>query len=343
MSFAKFELMLENGETVICSLAGQGSRIGFISGGPGSFYFHGLSRLENNYTFVACDSLWTYRKSAEFNEKPTPLFTKNDLINRDHLVVNALKHYFNVTEIDGFGFSAPGAMLFEQALHYPKDFHHLIGTGVGLIELDAAFKTTNDLFYRTAAPDRKQAFERYQTQYTVLQSAISQGNVADNAPFGCLFDVKPTSKLPLKPHKKFVAETISMTPKLIYELFNPAESRAMVIQHWKHNPFGEHIDKRMQEYFFTKIYPQLKPLETLIALAAQRKKVLLIYGSEDYITPLPPDVLAKVQQQASVEVKIVHHAAHMPYFEMPNQYAKLVMDFLHVDSCPVHSAVRAKL
>ena len=335
MRFIKIQLKLENGETVTCSVAGQGARIGFIGGGPGSFYFNGLSLLEHDYTFVTCDFLWTYGKSHTLNEKSIQGGTKENICEREHFVVNALKRYFNVTEIDGFGFSAPGALLFEQALRYPKDFHCIIGTGVGLIELDATFKKTTDLFYRVATEERKRAFESYQTRYTALQSAISSGNVAGNSELNRSFDLKPTTKLPLKPHKKFVAETLAMAPKLIYQLSNPEKSYAMIIGHWKHNPFGEHLDKHMQEHFFREIYPQVNSFETLITLAKQKRNILLVYGREDYITPLPQEVLEKIRQQAHINLEVLDHAAHMPYLEAPNEYANLIRNFSSANKCVV--------
>ncbi len=336
MQAKKIQLELANGETVTCSIAGQGKRIGFISGGPGSFYFNGLSPLQHDYTFVACDFLWTYGKGSTINPNITQGVTKESLCERDHLVVDALKRHFGATEIDGFGFSAPGALLFEQALRYPGDFSRIIGTGVGLVELDATFKKTNDLFYRVASQERKQAFESYQSRYALLQTAVNSGSIAGRPEFSS-FDFKLTTKLPLKPHKKFVAETLAMAPKLIFQLSNPEKSYEMIIRHWKHNPFGEHINKHMQEYFFNEIYPQLNPFAALMELVKQ-KKVLLVFGREDYITPLPPDVLEKIQQQPNIQVELLDNAAHMPYFEVPDQYAKLVADFSGVGNCSAHSA-----
>lgn len=341
MQCTKFELTLENGKTVVCSKAGQGKRIGFIGGGPGSFYFNGLSQLEHDYTFVACDSLWTYGKGNTLNEKciqDIQNVTKENICEQDHLVVNALKPHFSVTEIDGFGFSAPGALLFEQALRYPADFRCIIGTGVGVTELDPTFTKTTSFFNQNASLERKQAFENCQTKYGELQSAISKRTYQWQPEFYKSFDLKPTTKLPLKPHKKFVAETLSNAPKLIDQLSAPEKAYAMIIEHWKHNPFKEHLNKHMQEHFFGKIYPQLNSLETLIALAKQ-KNILLIYGREDYITPLPRELQEQIQQQPNINLQLLDNVAHMSYLEAPNEYANLVRNFSSADKSVVNSAV----
>jgi hypothetical protein len=44
MPTVQFELKLSTGETVLCSMTGEGPCIGFIGGGPGTFYFKGLEK-----------------------------------------------------------------------------------------------------------------------------------------------------------------------------------------------------------------------------------------------------------------------------------------------------------
>src|SRR5690349_15896054 len=117
MKTEQFELILENDEKVNCSKGGQGNRMAYICG-PGTFYLNSLDVLENEYTFFTCDSVWTYRKSKDLEVKTINTVTKDSLKQRDHMVVNALKRRFNVEKMDGFGFSAPGALLFEEALDH---------------------------------------------------------------------------------------------------------------------------------------------------------------------------------------------------------------------------------
>lgn len=57
MEISKLKLELETGEVVPCSTPGEGPRIRYIAGGPGSFNFFILSLFEKNYTFVTYDSL----------------------------------------------------------------------------------------------------------------------------------------------------------------------------------------------------------------------------------------------------------------------------------------------
>ncbi len=86
MTIEKFDLELENGERVSLRRAGQGARIGYIVGGPGSFYFKGLSCLAKEYTFITCDT-WTYGKKKALDEKSEEkitAITKEKIIQRDH-------------------------------------------------------------------------------------------------------------------------------------------------------------------------------------------------------------------------------------------------------------------
>src|SRR3989338_10713260 len=104
MKIAQIQLPLENGEVIKCIIGGQGPRVGYIVG-PGSFYLNALSHLENLYTFVTYDGLWTYRKMDSLSGKDVNSLTKEMIKKRDHQIVVALRHYFNVSSIDGLGFS----------------------------------------------------------------------------------------------------------------------------------------------------------------------------------------------------------------------------------------------
>lgn len=329
MKTEKINLTLANGEKIICSKAGNGPRIGFIVGGPGSFYFNGLSCLEDEYTFYTYDAAWTYRKTDSLEEKKIAEITKETMIETDHLVVMALKEELGVEEVDGFGFSAPGALLFQQALHYPDDFSHLFGTGIGLTELDPTFAKTNALFYNLATKERTEAFEEHQSNYKHFKNSLDQDSPDESRAF---FDVKPKTKTPLKPHKQFVAETISMGPKFLFNFSDANTTRNTIIEHWKRNPFREHIDKRMQEHFFNTIYPQLNPLADLSQLVEQGKKLLLIYGDSDFITPLPDEISKELHSEPNIQLKIFKECGHMPYQESPEQYSELVREYANVKS-----------
>jgi pimeloyl-ACP methyl ester carboxylesterase len=322
MKGSQFELKLENEKIITCSSAGQGPRVGFIVGGPGSFYFNGLSVLENEYTFISSDSIWTYGKSKPLEEKNVATITKESIKERDHLIIKALKKHFDVTEIDGFGFSAPGALLFEEAADYPEDFDFIIGTGIGLTELDPTFSKTNAIFYNKASPERKKAFEKYQERYQELQTF-------ENSPdenLLPLFDIKTAPQL-FKPHKQFVAKTIAVIPKLFFNYSESEQAKSMVIEHWKHNPFKAHIDKRVQEHFFNNIYPQLKPLQTLIELAKTNKNILLIYGDTDFITPLSTEILEQLHQYSTIQIEVMNDCGHVPYKEHPQKYLDIIMNY----------------
>ena len=333
MKEKQIKLTLENSETIICSMAGQGERIGFIVG-PGSFYFTGLSSLQNNYTFVTCDAIWTYGKSSSLRKlEDITAITRESIKERDHLIIKALKKYFGVEHIDGFGFSAPGAFLFEEALEHPEDFEQLIGTGIGLTELDSTFAKTNAIFYSHAAKERQAAFDEHQNQYKKFQ-LLAGNNTSTEQDIIAFFDVKPSSKIPLKPHKQFVAETIAMAPKLLFNFSEPAKSKELIIEHWKHNPFRGHVDKRMQEHFFKNIYPGLKPLSTLLELEKIDKKILLIYGDNDFITPLPKEIEKELCQTRNLKLEIIADCSHMAYMESGQKYSEIVIDFVMSGQAP---------
>jgi pimeloyl-ACP methyl ester carboxylesterase len=335
MKTEKFDLKLENGEIVSLYRAGQGPRIGYIVGGPGSFYFKGLSCLAEEYTFVTCDT-WTYGKKKsleEKNEEKIIAITKEKIIQRDHLIVDALKKEMTVKEIDGFGFSAPGGFLFEEGLKHPDDFHNFIGTGIGLTELDPTFSKTNDFFLKEANDNRKLAFKQYQEQLKSLHMWLdgrSKNKLVSMTPEikNCFsfFDIKDTTKFPLNPGKKFLVETLAMMPKLLFDLSNKEYAREHVISHWKHNPWNEHIDKRKQEHFFNQVFPDLTPKESLITLA-KNKKILLIFGKEDFVTPLPKDIIDELNKHPTIQLKILDNCSHMPYIESSDDYKKLVTEF----------------
>jgi pimeloyl-ACP methyl ester carboxylesterase len=315
----QFEFSLEDGRTMLCSMTGHGKRLGYIVGGPGSFYFKGLSSLHNDYTFVTCDTLWTYRKTPV--ERELSVVTKESIINQENLVIKALKQRFPNRVIDGFGFSAPGALLFELALQYPANFDLLIGTGIGLVKLDPTFTKTNEIFKRDASPRRKEIFEGYQIDYAQIKEG--EGTAASLG----FFDLKSSQKLS-KPYKKFVAETLSMAPKLICDMSNPAQYQQAILNHWKTNLFGEHIDKSMQEHFFNSIYPTLNPLPTIEALLKKEQKMLLMYGDKDYITPLPANFLDLVKPFSSISIHVFERCGHMPYIEMAKEYTETIRNFV---------------
>lgn len=326
MKIEQFELILENGEKVACIKAGQGKRMAFICG-PGSFYLNSLSMLEDEYTFFTHDPMWTYKKSASLAEKDVISVTKESIKKQDHLVVQALKKHFKVEKIDGMGFSAPGSFLFEEALEHPEDFDKIIATGIGLTELDPTFTKTNAFFEDAATPERRHAYSSLQGQHQTFQKESVKGYF-ENPSLFCLFDAKPTTKFPLKPHKQFIAETISMLPKIICDYSDLEKSKLMIIDHWKHNPLGEHIDKRMQEHFFMKIFPQLNPIETLMKLSETEKRILLVYGDTDFITPLPKAVIQQLHKISKIRLAILPDCGHMSYKEKPKEYTDAVVDFI---------------
>lgn len=55
---------------------------------------------------------------------------------RDYLVVRALREKQKPESIDGWGFSGPGALLFEEVLDHPE----LYGRIIGVMELDPIFE-----------------------------------------------------------------------------------------------------------------------------------------------------------------------------------------------------------
>lgn len=356
MSFTKFELILENGNSVTCSQIGIGKRCGYIVG-PGSFYFKGLASLYSDYTFITQDSDWTYRKPYGdfFQEKKVTAPTPESLIQLNHQVVCALKKQRNLSEIDGFGFSGPGALLFEQALKFPQDYAKLIGTGVGLIPLDPSFKNTDEIFAQRAEPERIKTHQTIQESLQKLQEYAAGQRACIDASVLLLFDLKPdgqvADKFHRKPHKRFVAEAVGLMSKLLFVYSDLEKSKAIILDHWKHNPANEHVDKRSQEHFFMTVYPKLDPAQAVMQLAKSNKPLLLLYGEADFITPLPKDFEKQMQDFKSVRVHILPKTAHMPYLEAPMEYAHAVRSFTQ-ESKPIPSApqkeaeelpIRAKL
>lgn len=326
MEIRKLELILENGEIANCQVMGKGKRIGYIVG-PGSFYLKFLSILEDQYTLISADSLWTYGKASSLkNLEVISKVTKDYIKQRDHFIIKALKKYYNDEKIDGFGFSAPGAFLFEEAMDYPDDFENIIGTGIGLTELDPTFSKTNTMFYKTASNNRKDIYEKYQNEFQKLKP-LMDGLISLNENTFFNFDIKDSTKFPLKPHKKFIAETISNVPKLLFDFSNHEKSKSTIIDHWKHNLLGEHLDKRMQEHFFVNIYPSLKPYSALLELAKYNKKILLIYGKSDFITPISAGKINKLVGFSNIELNIIDECGHMPYKETPFNFKVIIRNF----------------
>lgn len=336
MQATKFELTLENGEKIICSKAGNGPRIAYIPGGPGSFYLKGLEALQNEYTFITSDSIWTYRKpyGEFFTKKKIQDLTLEGIKKQDHFAVNALKKHFATDKVYGFGFSAPGALLFEQALSYPEDYCSLICTGVGVTPLDPTFTSTDKIFYAKASPERIKAYEAVQGEYKELQSRLQAPDPTPIDPkllhkFNFKSDGKEAKKFKEKPHKDFVAGALAIRPKLLFD-FKPATNpeEDLVIKHWKHNLSHEHVDKRFQEYFFTKLYGQLNPSAAIQELAKKGTPILLVYGDTDFVTPLPDETAKDLAKFPSVTLKIIPESAHITYMEKPKEHAKIVMDFV---------------
>lgn len=326
MKISQIELMLENGDILSCAVGGQGSRIGYLVGGPGSFYLNGLSHLGNIYTLVSYDAWWTDTKDQSYHKKDLSVITKETIKKQDHEIILALKHHFGVATIDGFGFSAPGALLFEEALEHPENFDRIIGTGIGLTALDPTFTKTNSLFYQLASPRRKKAFETYQKKYKELQESLKEDSREDSKTLE-FFDLKSKEKLK-KPHKQFLAETISITPKILFNYENQERSKSIILSHWKKNPFRARIDKKFQEHFFNTIYQEMRPLLTLIMLSKIKSTILLIYGESDYITPLPEHILNILTLYRTITILIMQKCAHMPYIESPREYASIINEFL---------------
>jgi len=327
MKKSQVKLELKNGITVICGVAGQGPRIGYIAGGPGSFYLQGLSCLGDDYTFITCDHIWTYSKKRSFEEKNILSITKEMIKELDHLVIEAVKSHFNVTRIDGFGFSAPGALLFEEAKDYPDDFDMLIGTGVGLIKLDPSFTQTNQFFRSKATRERQYTFEMYQQKYRELAEK-KERDFASNKSTLNFFDFKSADKFENKPHKRFIAETIAIIPKILFDYTSEKEAKNIILTHWKKNIFGDYIDKRMQEHFFNIIFPQINSLDNIIDLAKSGKKILLIFGDSDFITPLVSDIEKTIRLYPTIFLEVINNCGHMPYIEDFEQYQNIVMKFV---------------
>lgn len=329
----QFKLVLENGETVICSRIGRGKKIAFIPGGPGTFYFKGLTSLYNKYTFIACDGVWTYRPpyGPLYGQRKPEEMTRENIKKREHLVMNALKKHFKTDKIDGFAFSAPGAFLFEEALENPKDYDCIIGTGIALTSLGEGFSKTTEIFEKRATKEQKEIFAAHQEKYKELQSGINLDKLIDQSLltfFGFKADEKVAEEFKKEPYKRFVAESMAMAAKLFFDCSDMEKVRKRLMEHWESNPFGECVDKNFQEHFFMNIYPQLKPLQTIIELAKTGKRILLIYGESDFITPFTYEILQKLAEHPSITTMVLGESGHVPYVEAPKEYSEIVMDFV---------------
>jgi pimeloyl-ACP methyl ester carboxylesterase len=322
MPTEQFSLTLADGSTIKCSMISGGSRIGYIAGGPGSFYFSSLesAKLLDIYTFITSDAAWTYINQDSLNKKDLSHINAKHIKENDHLIIEALKEKFPATPIDGFGFSAPGALLIEEALNFPEDYDRLIFTGLGLVTLDPTFTTTTKLFDSKASTEKRKHFKRDSDAKSLFDTLVLNYQLQQNHALSTFFAVSPTSKLPLKPAKKFLTETIAMRAKMFYDATDLESTKEQIKQHWYHNPLGEHIDKNMQELFFTEIYPQLTPLESLKILADTGKSILLIMGEQDFVTPLTSEITETLQQYPNINLQIIKEAAHVPYLEQPERY-----------------------
>ena len=362
MQSTKFELRLKNGDTVLCSKIGHGPRIAQIAG-PASFYLSGMGPLFDEFTFITADSDWTYRKpyGKFFTEKQIEHLTAESIIERDHQITEALKKEYKTSKIYGFGLSGPGGLPIKQQEKY-KDYCNLLLFGVGMTPLDPTFKTTDEYFYKHDKPARIARHQQMQADYAKLKFGLENNQPVDAEllrQFGFKADGKAAKKFQEKPHKRFLAEAISNTFKLLenpkLKLEDGAEKEDLIIKHWKHNLAGpqlaeskfakpgkplwkhEHVDKRMQEHFFGKIYPELNSLETLKAI---NTPTLVLSGDEDYITPFDEVTEHTLKQLPHVRLRKIEKAAHMVYMEQPEAFRKAVMDHVHLCEEP---KLRAKL
>ena len=318
----QFELALKSGKKITCKSCGTGSRHAYIIG-PGSFYFNSLEALHNVYTFYACDTYWAYTKPDTLRpDEELRKINKLTLKEQDHEIVLALKQYLNISIIDGFAFSAPGLLLLEEAHDYSEDFDRIIGTGIGVTELDPTFEKTNQFFKCEASPERVKTFETCYHRYQTLTTT------RENNPNLKFFDLKSTTDTTKKPHKLFVAETLSMIAKLLYNHNDINKGREIVIKHWKRNTVGEHIDKRFQKVFFETIYPTMNPEKIFQNLEKTNNKILLIFGKHDFVTPLPEKQQKLISQHPKITLSIVDQTSHMVYLENQSLYKEIVETFL---------------
>lgn len=340
MQATKLELTLEGGKKVICTKAGRGPRIAYIVG-PGSFYLKGLAALQDEFTFFTSDEAWTYRKPRGdfFSQKKIQDMSIEGIRRQDHLIVEALKKQWDTDKVYGFGFSAPGALLFEQALHYPGDYCQLICTGIGVIPLDPKFESTDKIFYDKASPERIESFKQSQSEYKSLQTSLADPSSPRIDPvllkkFDYKADGKAQKKFREKPHKDFVAGALAIQAKLLFN-FKPVvseEGKDIIRNHWKHNLFKDHVDGRVQKFFFEKLYSQLNPAVAIKKLGEKGTPVLLIYGDTDYVTPLPEDTAKDLAKYPSIALKIIPEAGHITYMEKPKEYAQIINKFMKKQS-----------
>lgn len=93
MQATKIELTLADGKKVTCSIMGSGDEMLYIpTSGPGTFYFNGLDQASflKKFTVITYDAPeWAYRKPP--GETKFDGLAVENIINRDHLVVQALK------------------------------------------------------------------------------------------------------------------------------------------------------------------------------------------------------------------------------------------------------------
>ena len=329
----KSNLKIEYDQALNLIAVGEGERVAYVFGAVGSFYLDQFpSNLYNEYTFYArAQTDWVYRKEPCITGKEINCITQETLIADDHVAVTALREKLK-KPICGFGFSAPGSLIFKHALKHPNDFEEIVGTGVAFIKLDATFSKSNSIFQANAEDQRKAAFNRHHEKFMKFMEGVKlsedgltfsvSGESRDLMSF---FGLNP-EKLSQKGHHLFLAETEFNKAKVM-KRYNDDNCDLNIYSHWKKNLLEFHVNRQVQRHFFESIASDedFEPLVWLLDLAKKRK-VHLIFGKYDCITPIDSDIRSRLKSSLNTSFVEIE-GGHMPYVECPDEYSEIIRSF----------------
>lgn len=325
-------LPLEGDENARFTVVGNGPHLVYVMGGLGSYYLKGLmaTGLTDKVTLIAHnDPLWVHNKTGSIDESAVKRVDLETIMRKEKQLVQALKKHFKCAKISLFGFSALAALASEYALRHPEDVACLVETGAGLCELDPTFKLTDEIL-KIRSPGRYGRFLKEQAHH----ENVLAGKAAP-LPGTNFFEAEKNEKHKRTPtpNSRYRQWVYSITPKLAYN-DETEEMKNNAINHWENNVTGEVVHQPMREHFFNNIFPKLNPLNLVNKLEEKGIPTLLIQGADDYITPLGEGVAKVFEAYEHVKLTILPKCGHMSYYEHPQQYKKIVDEFLTLSLTP---------
>lgn len=297
--------------------------------GPGSFYLNRLSdELKTKFTFFTFDMEWTREKSNP--ERAPSNITASDMIAHTGHIIASIKSNFRYSKIGLMGFSAPALIALQSAINYKEDVAYVIAIGCALSKLDAQFNATNERFNNEVDEKRREKYSLLQKNFSKLLSGEGGDPLVDS---NFIKDEK-TGKKRLTPNSQYVEMCRSIIVKLLYD---PEKYEAKFLKNWRFNADNKVINEPERQYFFGTILPMLDPSEIINKLEQYSDvPTLLIYGENDYITPIEDNVIKNLKR---CEVIKYTNCGHSPNEERSEDFDQDVYKFVNKNiSLKIHDS-----